>query len=111
MALEDKSPMLIRRRILFRDDRHVRRFEVRPYERVVVLCRGERPAIVPVDANLVFERGIAMVARDGRTPEFPAALLVVDAMYIKGFANWEVEDTDQMLDDIIEHGDRTMRAH
>jgi hypothetical protein len=111
MALEDKSPMLIRRRLLFRDEDHVQRFEVRPYERVVALCRGHKPSVMPNSPDLDYGRGVSMQRISDDATDFPAALLVVDAMYLKAFAGWEVEDTDQMIDDIIEHGDRAMRSH
>ena len=111
MSLEDKhmGPM---KTALFRDEHHVRRLEVRPYERMIALCRGHKPKVIAADAigHGMLVLSMAPIDEDAK-PEFPAALVVVDAMNIKMFAGWEVEDTDQMLDYLIANGDRVLRSH
>ena len=39
------------RTAIFRDQHHVRRLNVRPYHRLVVLVRGHRPSVLPSNSG------------------------------------------------------------
>ena len=113
MAQEDNFMDIPFRGALFRDRHHRRRLEVKPYHRLVVLARGNKPSVLPIGA--IGTGWVELVMNDvpdaGDDVDWPVALLMVEAMHLKFIANWETENVDAIIDYLIVTNERSVRAH
>ena len=92
------------RTALFMDPHHIRRLNVRPYHRLVVLVRGCKPQVLPPTP---FKAGpsefrMTPMFEGDVAPEYPVVLVMVEATELKHFANWEVEHVEAMIDYLLE---------